>query len=103
MAYQVEKFLGEAQEKTTANPAHALAEEDKTKLQGLADEAKRLKEDDNASKEDMDKVMQEIESTLNALYQKYGGQWNSNAAAENPGEQIIEADETTTEQPTDQK
>ena len=47
--------------------------------------------------------MQEIESTLNALYQKYGGQWNSNAAAENPGEQIIEADETTTEQPTEQK
>jgi len=33
MGYQIEKFLGEANEKAGANPEHALAEEDKTKLQ----------------------------------------------------------------------
>lgn len=48
----------------------------------------------------MEAVMKDIETTLNALYQKYGGQRNSNAATENPGEQVIEADESTTEIPT---
>jgi len=62
-----------------------------------------LKDDDTASKEDMEAVMKDIETTLNALYQKYGGQWNSNAATENPGEQVIEADETTTSDAADQK
>lgn len=72
MGYQIEKFLTEANEKAGANPEHALSEEDKTKLQGLADESKRLKDDENASKEDMEAVMKDIETTLNAMYQKYG-------------------------------
>ncbi|USN55463.1 MAG: hypothetical protein H6765_02465 [Candidatus Peribacteria bacterium] len=45
----------------------------------------------------MEKVMSEIEGSLNDLYQKYGGKWNSDARTENPGEQVIEAEDTTQE------
>lgn len=97
MGYQVEKFLREADEKAQANSEHALEDADKTKLQWFVDEVKRLKEDAAASKEDMEKVMSEIEGSLNDLYQKYGGKWNSDARTENPGEQVIEAEDTTQE------
>jgi len=39
--------------------------------------------------------MKQIEETLNGMYQKYGGQRNSDAATENPGAEVIEADEET--------
>jgi len=41
----------------------------------------------------MEKVMKDIEENLNAMYQKYGGSWNSDAKTENPGAEVIEADE----------
>lgn len=94
MSYQIEKFLSEADEKAKDNPEAKLAEEDATKLKELADKANVLKEDQEASKEDMEALMKDIESSLNELYQKYGGAWNSNAATENPGEHVIDAEPT---------
>ena len=46
--------------------------------------------------------MKEIEEKLNWMYKKYGGAWNSDAATENPGEHVIEADdvEEVKEEPT---
>jgi hypothetical protein len=37
--------------------------------------------------------MKEIEELMNAMYEKYGGAWNSDAKTENPWEHVIEADE----------
>jgi len=93
MGYQVEKFLTEAKEQVEKNPEAALKDEDEKKLQWFVDEVKRLKEDENASKEDMEAVMKDIEESLNKMYQTYGGAWNSDAATENPGEHVIEADD----------
>lgn len=93
MGYQVEKFLDEAKEQVEKNPEAALKVEDEKKLQWFVEEVKRLKEDKNASKEDMEAVMKDIEESLNKMYETYGGAWNSDAATENPGEHVIEADE----------
>jgi hypothetical protein len=41
----------------------------------------------------METVMKEIEETMNDMYKKYWGAWNSDAKTENPGEHVIEADE----------
>lgn len=90
MTYQIEKFLTEAEEKKDQMP---LEEEDKTKLNGLMEEGKKLKADENAEKESMETVMKEIEETMDAMYEKYGGAWNSDAKTENPWEHVIEADE----------
>lgn len=93
MGYQVEKFLKEAKEQTEKNPQAALKPEDQTKLEWFVVEVEKLKNDDLASKEDMEKLMKEMEETLNQMYQTYGGSWNSDAATENPGEHVIEPDE----------
>lgn len=93
MAYQTEKFLDEAKKQTETNPQAQLADEDRTKLEGFVTEAKALKDTPDASKEAMETLMKQIEETLNAMYQKYGGQRNSDAKTENPGEQVIEADD----------
>jgi len=90
MTYQTEKFLNEAEEKKDQMP---LEEADKTKLEGFAETGKALKADENASKDAMETLMKEIESTLEEMYKKYGGAWNSDAKTENPGEQVIEADD----------
>jgi uncharacterized protein with von Willebrand factor type A (vWA) domain len=81
MTYQIEKFLGEAEEK---KDQMALEDADKDKLNGLLEEGKKLKADENADKEAMEKVMKEIEELMNAMYEKYGGAWNSDAKTENP-------------------
>jgi hypothetical protein len=93
MSYQITTFLDEAKEQEEKNPEAKLADEDKEKLEGLAKEASALKDKEDVTKEELEKVTKEIEETLNGFYQKYGGQWNSNAATDNPGEQVIEADE----------
>lgn len=90
MTYQIEKFLLEAEEKKDQMP---LEDADKEKLNGLLEEWKKLKADEKADKEAMEKVMKEIEELMNAMYQKYGGAWNSDAKTENPWEHVIEADE----------
>lgn len=99
MGYQVEKFLDEAKKQTEQNPQSQLAEEDRTKLEGFVNEAKALKENPEATKEAMEALMKDIEETLNAMYQKYGGQRNSDARTENPGEQVIEADDIPEKKP----
>lgn len=96
MSYQITKFLDEAKEQEEKNPENKeakLADEDKEKLEWLAKEALELKDKEDVTKDELEKVTTEIEETLNWFYQKYGGQWNSNAATDNPGEQVIEADE----------
>ncbi len=93
MGYQIEKFLLEAKEHEEKDATKKLADEDKTKLEGFVTEVSRIKGDENSSKEDIEKVMKEIEETLTAMYQKYGGQWNSDAKTENPGAEVIEAEE----------
>jgi molecular chaperone DnaK len=94
MSYQIEKFLTDAEEKAKEKPEAKLAEEDADKLKELATKAHDLKTNDQADKEAMETLMKEIETTLNDLYKKYGGAWNSNAATENPGEHVIEAEPT---------
>jgi molecular chaperone DnaK len=93
MSYQMEKFLDEATKQAETKPEAALAEEDKTKIESLIAEAKRLKDDSESTKEAMEACMKDIEDSLNGFYQKYGSNWDSNAATENPGENVIEADE----------
>ncbi len=93
MWYQIEKFLRDAKEQEEKDASKKLADEDKTKLDGFVAEVNRLKANELSSKEDMEKVMKEIEETLTAMYQKYGGQWGSDAKTENPGAEVIEADE----------
>lgn len=90
MSHQVEKFLEEAKKNEDKAP---LAEEDKTKLEGYVQTAKDLKADGGSTKEQYEELMKSIEENLNAMYQKYGGSWQSDAATENPGAEIIEADE----------
>jgi molecular chaperone DnaK len=68
MTYQIEKFLTEAEEKKDQMP---LEEEDKTKLNGLMEEGKKLKADEDAEKDSMETVMKEIEETMNDMYKKY--------------------------------
>lgn len=92
MGYQVEKFLDEARGHAEKDAAKALAEEDKTKLEGFVTEAKNLKEKAEVTKEEMEAVMKDIETNLTAMYQKYGGTWQSDAKTENPGENVIDAD-----------
>lgn len=93
MWFQITKFLEDAKEQESKNPEAKLADEDKTKLEELAAQATELKAKDDATKEELEAVTSEIETTLNWLYQKYGGQRNSNAATDNPGDNVIEADE----------
>ncbi len=93
MGYQIEKFLADAKEQEEKDASKKLEEEDKTKLEGFIAEVARLKANDLSSKEDMEKVMKEIEENLTAMFQKYGGNWNSDAKTENPGAEVIEADE----------
>ncbi len=90
MIYQTEKFLTEAEEK---KEAMALEDEDKKTLQWFVDEWKKLKDDDQAKKEDIEALMKKIEETLNGLYKKYWWAWNSDAATENPWSSVIENDE----------
>jgi molecular chaperone DnaK len=94
MSYQIEKFLADAEEKAKDKPEAKIADEDATKLKELAEKANALKTNDQAEKTDMENLMKEIETTLNDLYKKYGWAWNSNAATENPGEHVIEAEPT---------
>lgn len=92
MGYQVEKFLDEAKTHAEKDAAKALAEEDKTKLEGFVTEVKNLKAKEDVTKEEMEAVMKDIEGSLTAMYQKYGGTRNSDAKTENPGENVIDAD-----------
>ena len=93
MGYQITKFLDEAKEQEEKNPEAKLADEDKEKLEGLAKEAIELKDKEDVTKDELEKVTKEIEEALNGMYQKYGGSWNSNAATDNPEDNVIEADE----------
>ncbi len=93
MGYQITKFLDEAKEQEEKNPEAKLADEDKEKLEGLAKEAIDMKDKEDVTKDELEKVTKEIEEALNGMYQKYGGQWNSNAATDNPESDVIEADE----------
>ena len=96
MSYQITKFLDEAKEQEEKNPDNAeakLSDEDKSDLEALAKEAAELKDKEDVTVEELEKVTKEIEEKLNAMYQKYWGQRNSNAATENPGDNVIEADE----------
>ncbi len=95
MGYQVEKFLDEAKTHAEKDAAKALAEEDKTKLEGFVTEVKNLKAKEDVTKEEMEAVMKDIENSLTAMYQKYGGTRNSDAKTENPGENVIDADSPT--------
>ena len=95
MGYQVEKFLDEAKTHAEKDAAKALAEEDKTKLEGFVTEVKNLKAKEDVTKEEMEAVMKDIEGSLTAMYQKYGGTRNSDAKTENPGENVIDADSPT--------
>lgn len=47
----------------------------------------------------MEAVMKDIETSLNERYQKYGGNRNSDAATENPGEHVLEADVVDADEP----
>ena len=93
MGYQITKFLDEAKEQEEKNPEAKLADEDKEKLEWLAKEAIELKDKEDVTKDELEKVTKEIEETLNWLYQTYWGQRNSDAATDNPWDQVIEADE----------
>lgn len=93
MGYQIEKFLKEADEAAEKQPDAKLGDEEREKLEKLATEAKELKEKEDVTKDQLEKVMKEIETSLSELYKKYGGQWNSDARTENPGEQVIEAED----------
>jgi len=79
----------------------ALEDEDRTMLEGFVETGKSMKNDESATKEAMEGVMKEIEEKLNKMYEKYGGAWNSDAATENPGEHVIEADDVV--EPTEEK
>lgn len=92
MAHQVEKFLEDADKNKEKAP---LADEDKEKMEGFVKASNDLKADGSSTKEQYEDLMKQIEETLNGMYQKYGGQRNSNAATENPGGEVIEADEET--------
>jgi molecular chaperone DnaK len=92
MAHQVEKFLEDAEKNKEKAP---LADEDKEKMEGFVKTATDLKADGSSTKEQYEDLMKQIEETLNGMYQKYGGQRNSDAATENPGAEVIEADEET--------
>lgn len=93
MGYQITKFLDDAKEQEEKNPEAKLANEDKTKLEEFATRATEMKAKEDATKEEMESLTKEIEETLNELYKKYGWSWNSNAATDNPGEQVIEPEE----------
>ena len=96
MSYQITKFLDEAKEQAEKNPDNAeaqLSDDDKSSLEALAKEAVELKDKEDVTMEELEKVTKEIEEKLNEMYQKYWGQRNSNAATDNPGENVIEADE----------
>jgi hypothetical protein len=90
MAHQVEKFLEEAEKNKEKTP---LSDEDKEKMEGFVKQATDLKADGASTKEQYEELMKQIEETLNGMYQKYGGAWNSDAATENPGAEVIEADD----------
>jgi molecular chaperone DnaK len=90
MAHQVEKFLEEAKTNEDKAPLDA---DDKEKMEGFVKQAADLKADGASTKEQYEELMKQIEETLNGMYQKYGGQWNSDAATENPGQEVIEADD----------
>ena len=92
MAHQVEKFLEEAEKNKDKTP---LEVEDKEKMEGFVKQAADLKADGGSTKEQYEELMKQIEETLNGMYQKYGGAWNSDAATENPGAEVIEADDET--------
>ncbi len=92
MSHQVEKFLEEAEKNKEKSP---LADEDKEKMEGFVKQAADLKADGWSTKEQYEELMKQIEETLNGMYQKYGGAWNSDAATENPGAEVIDADEET--------
>lgn len=90
MGYQIDKFLTEAEEKKDQMP---LEDEDRAKLTEYSEKAKNMKDDEAKTKEDFDTVSKEIEEHMNTMYTKYGGAWNSDANTENPGSDVIEADE----------
>ena len=90
MGYQIDKFLTEAEEKKDKMP---LEDEDRAKLTEYSEKAKNMKDDEAKTKEDFDAVSKEIEEHMNTMYTKYGGSRNSDANTENPGDNVIEADE----------
>lgn len=94
MTYQAEKFLADAEENKEQK---ALDDEDKEALEQFVEDGKKLKDDENASKDDMDALIKNIEEKLQAMYQKYGWSWNSDARTENPWEHVIESDDDSSD------
>lgn len=79
MAYQVEKMVKENESK--------LVQEDKDLLNNLVAEAHKMKEDPNATKDDMENKFNDIQTQLSAIYQKLASQAQAQPTQETPSTQ----------------
>jgi len=76
MAYQVEKMVKENDSK--------LVQEDKDLLNNLVADAHKMKEDPNATKDDMENKFNDIQTQLSAIYQKLASQAQAQPTQETP-------------------